>query len=168
MPKKSSAKSQKSQHARAAIGTNGSCSYFIRAFLASRYGPGNAPGPKCYIVLAQADITTLHIEAIVNAANPQLGRGSGVCGSIFGAAGPRLDVTCAALGGCATGEAVLTEPFGIGHIKAIVHAVGPHVTGSLTDLHRQQLADCYERSLDVASQHGLTSIVCVSLFTVNS
>jgi O-acetyl-ADP-ribose deacetylase (regulator of RNase III) len=119
------------------------------------------------VVLARADITTLHVDAIVNAANSGLQRGAGVCGSIFQAAGHRLDAACAALGGCATGEAVLTEPFAIRHIKAIVHAVGPQVTGSLTDVHRQQLAGCYERSLDVASQHGLTSIVCDSFITVN-
>lgn len=70
-----------------------------------------------------------------------------------------MDVACAALNGCATGDAVLTEPFGIRHAKAIVHAVGPRVIGSLTDVHRQELESSYMRSLDVVAQHGLTSVV---------
>jgi O-acetyl-ADP-ribose deacetylase (regulator of RNase III) len=117
----------------------------------------------CEVVLVKADITSLNVDAVVNAANNGLCRGAGVCGSIFQAAGPRLDVACAALNGCATGDAVLTESFDMRNVKAIVHAVGPQVKGPLTDLHRHQLACCYARCLDVASQHGLTSIVCFSL-----
>lgn len=101
----------------------------------------------------------MHEDAIVNAANDKLERGGGVCGSIFRAAGPYLDAACAALNGCATGDAVLTESFNIQHVKAIVHAVGPRVVGSLNDRHRRDLASCYARSLDVAVQHGLNSIV---------
>ena len=114
---------------------------------------------RCIVALVQADITTLTVDAIVNAANNHLQRGGGVCGSIFSAAGPSLDVACAAINGCATGQAVLTDPFGIRHVKAIVHAVGPRVSGPVTDEHRQQLASSYMRSLDAVVQHGLTSIV---------
>jgi hypothetical protein len=114
---------------------------------------------QCVAVLAQSDITSLSVDVIVNAANTELKRGSGVCGSIFKAAGRGLDAACAALNGCPTGEAVLTEPFGIRHVKGIVHAVGPHVTGSPTAEQRQQLATCYARSMDVSSQRGLSSIV---------
>jgi hypothetical protein len=134
----------------------------IRACLASRYTLGDAPGSKCDIVLAQGDITNLTVDAIVNAANNELRRGDGVCGSIFRAAGQRLDTTCETLNGCATGHAVLTESFNMRNVKAIVHAVGPNVNGPLNDLHGHQLASCYSRSLDVASKHGLTSIVCVT------
>ncbi|KAH7693987.1 Appr-1-p processing enzyme family protein, partial [Aphelenchoides avenae] len=118
----------------------------------------------CRIVLVQEDITRLHVDAIVNAANAQLVRGGGVCGSIFKAAGQNLDVACAALKGCGTGDAVLTSPYDIRHVKAIVHAVGPRVIGTLTDVHRDQLSSTYARSLDVVAQHGLTSIAfpCIS------
>jgi O-acetyl-ADP-ribose deacetylase (regulator of RNase III) len=113
----------------------------------------------CQVVLVKADITTLPVDAIVNAANNQLRRGGGVCGSVFKAAGPSLDAACAAAGGCATGGAVLTGPFNIHNVKAIIHAVGPRVSGPLTDAHRQQLASAYTHSLDVAMEHGLSSIV---------
>jgi O-acetyl-ADP-ribose deacetylase (regulator of RNase III) len=63
---------------------------------------------------------------------------------------------------------VLTEPFGIRHVKAIVHAVGPRVSGPLTDVHRQRLASSYMRSLDALVQHGLTSIVRHCLCFQNS
>ena len=118
----------------------------------------------CRIVLAQRDITNLTVDAIVNAANEKLQRGGGVCGSIFQAAGPRMDTACATISGCATGEAVLTEAFDIHNIKAIIHAVGPRVNGPLTEEHRQQLASSYRSSLDVCVQHGLTSIVCYFFF----
>jgi O-acetyl-ADP-ribose deacetylase (regulator of RNase III) len=113
----------------------------------------------------QADITSISVDAIVNAANDKLHAGSGVCGAIFKAAGPRLIAACAKHGGCATGDAVLTESFDMRHVKSIVHAVGPQVKGPLTDLHRRQLASSYSRCLDVASQHGLNSIVCITLAT---
>lgn len=109
----------------------------------------------------QTDITNIPIDVIVNAANNELKRGGGVCGSIFQAAGPGLDLACATIGGCATGDAVLTGSFSHTRAKAIVHAVGPQVIGQLTDEHRQHLESCYTRSLDVAAQNGLTSIVCV-------
>lgn len=119
---------------------------------------------QCKVTLAQADITTLNIDTIVNAANGKLQRGGGVCGSIFRAAGPGLEIACAAINGCATGDAVPTEPFDMRNLKAIVHAVGPRVTGPLTDVHRTQLGSSYTRSLDVAVQHGLTSIVCFTSY----
>ena len=59
----------------------------------------------------QGDITTLDVDAVVNAANRELARGSGVCGAIFRGAGPALDDACAAVGGCATGDAVATSGF---------------------------------------------------------
>ena len=76
------------------------------------------------IEIIEADITTLDVDAIVNAANEQLRRGGGVCGAIHRAAGLGLERDCRALGGCPTGEARITK----GHdLKArhVIHAVGP-------------------------------------------
>lgn len=78
--------------------------------------------PKIEII--EADITTLAVDAIVNAANSRLLRGGGVCGAIHAAAGPELERECAQLGGCPTGEARITA----GHDLAaahVIHAVGP-------------------------------------------
>ena len=72
----------------------------------------------------RGDITVETVDAIVNAANPALARGGGVCGAIFAAAGPELDAACAAIGGCDTGDAVATPGFRL-PARWIVHAVGP-------------------------------------------
>src|SRR4051794_4309722 len=80
--------------------------------------------PGRSVEAARGDITTEHVDAIVNAANSSLARGAGVCGAIFAAAGPELDRACAALGGCATGEAVVTPGFAL-PARWIVHTVGP-------------------------------------------
>lgn len=108
------------------------------------------------IEIRQADITTLDVDAIVNAANEQLGDGAGVCGSIHRAAGPELLAECQALGGCATGEAKLTA----GHdlpARHVIHAVGPVWRGGKDD-EAALLAGCYRNSILLAEQHGLKSI----------
>lgn len=117
------------------------------------------------VVLVQCDITKVQVDVIINAANFGLKRGGGVCGAIFAAASTGLDAECDTLNGCSTGDAVLTAPHGLRHLKAIVHAVGPQVVGRLTDVHRQQLASCYGRGLELAAQHGLASIVSKTEFT---
>ena len=72
----------------------------------------------------RGDITKLEVDAIVNAANNALARGGGVCGAIFAAAGRELDAACAAIGHCATGDAVVTDGFDL-PARWIVHTVGP-------------------------------------------
>jgi O-acetyl-ADP-ribose deacetylase (regulator of RNase III) len=111
----------------------------------------------------RADITTLAVDAIVNAANPQLRRGAGVCGAIFAAAGPELDEACAALGGCATGDAVVTPGFRL-PASWIVHTVGPVWDGGDRG-EPDALASCYRRSLDVAAEVGATSVAFPAIST---
>jgi O-acetyl-ADP-ribose deacetylase (regulator of RNase III) len=111
----------------------------------------------------QGDITKFDVDAIVNAANPALQRGSGVCGAIFAAAGPELDGACAALGRCATGDAVATPGFNL-PAKWIVHTVGPVWKGGMSD-EATLLASCYNRSLEIANELGARSIAFPAIAT---
>jgi O-acetyl-ADP-ribose deacetylase (regulator of RNase III) len=109
------------------------------------------------------DITTLPVDAIVNAANNALRRGGGVCGAIFRAAGPALDDACAAVGWCATGDAVVTPGFGL-PARWIVHTVGPVWEGGRAG-EAAALASCYRRSLAVAGDVGARSIAFPAVST---
>jgi O-acetyl-ADP-ribose deacetylase (regulator of RNase III) len=111
----------------------------------------------------QGDITAEAVDAIVNAANSSLARGGGVCGAIFAAAGPELDGACRALGGCATGDAVVTPGFAL-PARWIVHAVGPVWHGGSND-EPALLASAYRRSLEVAANVGATSIAFPAIST---
>lgn len=107
--------------------------------------------------MKHADITTLRMDAIVNAANPALQAGGGVCGAIFAAAGrAELQAACDAIGGCATGDAVITPGFRL-PARCIIHTVGPVWRGGN---HGEEalLASCYRRSLEVAAANGLRSV----------
>ncbi|MGB3412468.1 MAG: O-acetyl-ADP-ribose deacetylase [Microthrixaceae bacterium] len=108
------------------------------------------------------DITTLDVDAIVNAANEQLLPGGGVCGAIHRAAGPELAVACARIGSCATGDAVATDGF---HLAArwVIHAVGP-VWGSDQD-EVDLLASAYKRSVEVADELGAKSMAFPAIST---
>lgn len=111
----------------------------------------------------QGDITTLAVDAIVNAANTALRRGSGVCGAIFAAAGPQLDVACAALGGCATGDAVATPGFDL-PAHWVIHTVGPVWRGG-GDGEPELLASCYRRVLEVAEEIEARSVAFPAIST---
>ena len=111
----------------------------------------------------RGDITREAVDAIVNAANPALGRGGGVCGAIFAAAGPGLDEACAALGGCATGDAKATPGFAL-PARWIIHAVGPVWQGG-THGEPEQLAAAYERCLAVADELEARSVAFPAIST---
>jgi O-acetyl-ADP-ribose deacetylase (regulator of RNase III) len=111
----------------------------------------------------RADITGLDVDAIVNAANPDLAPGGGVCGAIFRQAGPELVAACEALGGCPTGEARITGGFGL-RARHIIHAVGPFWQGGHHG-EPELLASAYRASLALASGFQLRSIAFPAIST---
>ena len=111
----------------------------------------------------EADITTLKLDAIVNAANETLLGGGGVDGAIHSAAGPELLESCKKIGGCLTGEARITPAFRLPS-RFVIHTVGPVWHGG-NDGESELLASCYRNSLTLARQHLVRSIGFPSIST---
>src|SRR5215468_5485322 len=129
--------------------------------------PKEPDGPKPIaerITVVDGDITTLDLDAIVNAANRHLAAGAGVCGAIHRAAGPELARACAQIpGGCPTGEARLTPGFKL-RARHVIHTVGPVWQGGEKG-EDGQLACCYRNSLALAAENGIRSIAFPAIST---
>jgi O-acetyl-ADP-ribose deacetylase (regulator of RNase III) len=115
------------------------------------------------LVASLVDITTLAVDAIVNAANSSLIPGGGVDGAINHAAGPELGRAMRALGGCPTGEARITPAFGL-PARYVIHAVGPIWRGG-AESEAELLASAYRAALELAGSHACRTVAFPAIST---
>jgi O-acetyl-ADP-ribose deacetylase (regulator of RNase III) len=126
-------------------------------------GPTSRTVDTMPIAVIKGDITTLDVDAIVNAANRALCGGGGVDGAIHDAAGPELVAACRPLGPCPTGEARITPGFRL-PARWVIHTVGPVWDGG-DRREAELLASCYRESLRLATEKGLTSVAFPAIST---
>ena len=115
------------------------------------------------ISFIKADITTLSVDAIVNAANIYLLGGGGFDGAIHRAAGPELLSACRLLDGCKVGEAKITKGYKL-PAKFVIHTVGPRWSGGSRG-EAELLASCYQNTMQLAAENGITSLAFPSIST---
>ncbi|KIL67509.1 hypothetical protein M378DRAFT_9292 [Amanita muscaria Koide BX008] len=131
----------------------------LRATSTVKYG--HNPTLLDRISLLQGDITTIEVDAIVNAANKSLLGGGGVDGSIHRSGGPGITNECRRLNGCATGQAKITCGYDL-PARHVIHTVGPVYNESRKEECAELLASCYRSSLQLASEYQLAHVVGVS------